>query len=117
MRRIGKIKRFRENFVTVSYTPFAINRRKWWYVGNKMPTSKHSFRNVQHRTLSNAAPIYATRAQIAERYSISKRHLDYLIKDGVIPSVRLGKRCLRIPIAQADAYLESLQTGGIKIRR
>ena len=102
--------------MTVSYTPFAITRSKWWYVGNAMPTSTHSNRNVQHRTLSNAAPIYATRAQIAERYAISKRHLDYLIKDGLIPSVRLGKRCLRIPIAQADAYLKSLQTGGIKNR-
>ena len=81
-----------------------------------MRTAKHSNRNVQHRTFSNAAPIYAIRAQIAERYAISKRHLDYLIKDGLIPSVRLGKRCLRIPIAQADAYLESLQTGGIKNR-
>ena len=57
------------------------------------------------------SPLYATRAQIAARYSISPRHLDYLIKDGIIPSVRLGKRCIRIPVREADAYVKSLQTG------
>ena len=81
-----------------------------------MPTPKHSYNSFQQRTIQDNDPVYATRAQIAERYSISKRHLDYLIRDGVIPSVRLGKRCLRIPIAKADAYLESLQTGGMKNR-
>ena len=81
-----------------------------------MPTSKYSYNSLQQRIIPDAGPIYATRAQIAERYAISKRHLDYLIRDGVIPSVRLGKRCLRIPIAKADAYLESLQTGGMKNR-
>lgn len=60
-------------------------------------------------------PLYATRAQIAARYSISPRHLDYLIKDGIIPSVRLGKRCLRIPISEADSYVKSLQTGGVTL--
>ena len=84
--------------------------------GHEMPTPKHSYNSLQQRTIPDTGPIYATRAQIAERYAISKRHLDYLIRDGVIPSVRLGKRCLRIPIAQADAHLESLQSGGMKNR-
>jgi excisionase family DNA binding protein len=61
------------------------------------------------------SPLYATRAQIAARYSISLRHLDYLIKDGIIPSVRLGKRCLRIPVSEADAYVKSLQTGRVTL--
>ena len=61
------------------------------------------------------SPLYTTRAQIAARYSISPRHLDSLIKDGIIPSIRLGKRCIRIPVSQADAYLKSLQIGGNKV--
>ena len=80
-----------------------------------MPTLKPSFKSTKHRTISNVDPVYATRAQMAARYSISPRYLDYLIKDGIIPSVRLGKRCIRIPVSQADAYLKSLQIGGNKI--
>ena len=57
------------------------------------------------------SPLYATRAQIAARYYISLRHLDYLIEDGIIPTVRLGKRCIRIPVSEADACVKSLQTG------
>jgi hypothetical protein len=80
-----------------------------------MPTSKPNFKSAQHRTISNVDPVYATRAQMAARYSISPRHLDYLIKDGIIPSVRLGKRCLRIPVSEADAYVKSLQTGEVTL--
>ncbi len=80
-----------------------------------MPTSKDSHKFAQHRTISNDDPVYATRAQIAARYSISARHLDYLIKEGIIPSIRLGKRCIRIPVSQSDAYLKSLQIGGNKV--
>ena len=82
--------------------------------GQEMSLYQHSNDPVKHDTSKGTVPIYATRDQIAERYVISKRKLDYLIQEGVIPSVRLGKRCLRIPIAQADACLESLQTGGLK---
>lgn len=78
-----------------------------------MPTQEHR-NQITHLKQADAGQIYATREQIAVRYAISKRKLDYLIKDGLIPSVRLGKRCLRIPIAKADACIESIQTGGIK---
>ena len=80
-----------------------------------MPNLMPSYKSAQHRTISNFDPVYATRAQMAARYSISPRHLDYLIKDGIIPSIRLGKRCIRIPVSQADAYLKSLQIGGNKV--
>lgn len=59
-----------------------------------------------------ASPRYITRQNAAARYEVSIRHLDGLICDGIIPAVRLGKRCLRIPVAKADAVVESLETGG-----
>lgn len=59
-----------------------------------------------------ASPRYITRQNAAARYEVSIRHLDGLIRDGIIPAVRLGKRCLRIPVAKADAVVESLETGG-----
>jgi len=63
---------------------------------------------------AHSAPMLATRRVIATRYSISLRHLDYLIRDGIVPSVRLGKRCLRIPVEEADKIVHALQTGGLK---
>ena len=53
-----------------------------------------------------------TRQQATKRYAVSLRHLDGLICAGVIPSVRLGKRCIRIPVEKADASIESLTIGG-----
>jgi hypothetical protein len=70
--------------------------------------------NQLNKSQEAHSPLYATRAQIAARYYISLRHLDYLIEDGIIPTVRLGKRCIRIPLDKADASLESLIIGGRK---
>lgn len=64
---------------------------------------------------TRSSAVYITRRQAALRYSISVRKLDYLIEDGVIPVIRLSKRCLRIPVAKADEALAKLQTGGGKI--
>lgn len=52
------------------------------------------------------------RKTAAARYSMSKRQLDYLIEGGVIPAVRIGKRGLRIPVAQADAALLGMAVKG-----
>jgi excisionase family DNA binding protein len=68
---------------------------------------------VIHPLEAQNAPLLLTRREIALRYGISLRHLDYLIRDGIIPSVRLGKRCLRIPVEAADKVVRDLQTGGL----
>jgi excisionase family DNA binding protein len=59
-------------------------------------------------------PIYMSKAQACKRYGFCLRYISMLIEQGIIPSVKLGRRCIRIPIAKADEALESLTTGGIK---
>lgn len=51
-------------------------------------------------------PAYAARADI------SPRHIYRLIEEGVIPVIRLGRRCVLIPVEQADAALMAFATGG-----
>ncbi len=58
------------------------------------------------------APLFLTRHDAVARYRLSLRTIDTLIAEGVLPSVRLSARCLRIPREQADAKLLSYQTGG-----
>lgn len=53
-----------------------------------------------------------TRADAAQRYSFSLRHIDNLICAGLIPTVKLSKKCVRIPVDQADAAFDQLVTGG-----
>jgi hypothetical protein len=52
------------------------------------------------------------RADFAKRWSICLRALDHLVTAGIVPTVKLGKRCVRIPVEQADAALMAYQTGG-----
>lgn len=58
------------------------------------------------------APKLIKKREAAERYSVSLRQIDNLIRDGIMPTIKLGRRCIRIPVTQADAVLESLMTGG-----
>lgn len=53
-----------------------------------------------------------TKAAFAERWSISLRHLSNLIDAGVVPVVRMGRKCVRVPVKEADAALLKYQTGG-----
>lgn len=64
--------------------------------------------------LPNTSKKLITRKEACQRYGISLRHLDELLRAGVLPHIRLGRRCIRIPLDKADASLESLTTGGRK---
>jgi hypothetical protein len=55
-----------------------------------------------------------TRHAAVERYSLCLRSIDSLLAEGVLPSIRLSKRCLRIPLPEADEALLKFRTGGQK---
>jgi len=46
-----------------------------------------------------------TRASFAKRWEISERYVSILIADNILPSIKLGRRCVRVPVAEADAAL------------
>ncbi len=46
--------------------------------------------------------ILMTRVQAAQRYACSLRLIDELLAEGFLPSVKLSKRCRRIPVEEAD---------------
>ena len=52
-----------------------------------------------------------TRQQYAERIAFSIRKLDMLINDGVVPVIRFSQKCIRIPVAEADASVMRFCTG------
>jgi len=56
--------------------------------------------------------ILMTKAEACTRYSLSLRYLSELIDAQVIPVIRLGRKCVRIPVKAADEKLLSYQIGG-----
>lgn len=54
------------------------------------------------------------RPTAAKRYGVSLRYLDMMINDGVIPSIKLARRCVRIPVAEADKSIMRFKAGGAK---
>lgn len=55
-------------------------------------------------------PDYETYAQFAARISVSKRFLQQLCAEGVIPTIKLGRRGVRIPVQRALELLRKLET-------
>jgi hypothetical protein len=51
----------------------------------------------------------------AKRWSISLRALDSLIADSIVPTIKLGRRLVRIPVEAADAALMAYTTGGKEV--
>ena len=60
--------------------------------------------------MNDQSPDYETYAQFAARVSISKRFLQELCANGVIPTVKLGRRCVRVPVKRALEILRKLET-------
>ena len=48
----------------------------------------------------------------AARYQISPRYVASMIADGTLPVMRLGRKCVRIKLPEADEVFEELLTGG-----
>lgn len=60
--------------------------------------------------MSDQPPDYETYEQFAARLNVSKRFLQQLCANGVIPTVKLGRRCVRIPVKRALEILRKLET-------
>jgi hypothetical protein len=59
-------------------------------------------------------PVLLSKREAAARYNISLRQVDYLLADGILPRVQLGRKLVRIPMAKAEQVMESLTTGGYR---
>ena len=59
--------------------------------------------------------IAITRNDFAKRWSMSLRALDNLTADGIVPTIKLGRRLVRIPVEAADAALMAYTTGGKEV--
>ncbi|MGE9296580.1 MAG: hypothetical protein ACQKBV_09865 [Puniceicoccales bacterium] len=55
---------------------------------------------------------FVTKQSFADAGDFSLRYVDELIKGGVIPAVKLGRRCVRIPVPEAWTALMAYKTGG-----
>lgn len=55
------------------------------------------------------------RAEFAKRWSMCLRQLDHLVEAGIVPTIKLGRRMVRVPVKQADAALMAYQTGGKEV--
>jgi hypothetical protein len=47
-----------------------------------------------------------TKSQIAPRYGVVQRTVDYWMKDGVIPYLKIGKKLVRFDPVECDRALE-----------
>jgi hypothetical protein len=56
------------------------------------------------------AAALVTTETLAERYELSTRQVQKMAAAGIFPTVKIGRRCLRFPVAACDAALEKFQT-------
>jgi len=56
--------------------------------------------------------VFMTKKEAMAHFNLGKRRLQYLIEDGVIPSVKFGYRTVRIPVRQATESLLALAKVG-----
>lgn len=47
---------------------------------------------------------------LARRYELSPRQIQLMTSNGLLPVVKLGRRCTRYPITECDAALAKFQT-------
>ena len=50
----------------------------------------------------NAAPVWATREQLASRYPVHARTVDEWRRRGILPAFVVSARLVRFPIAECD---------------
>jgi hypothetical protein len=53
---------------------------------------------------SSNAVLLIRKPEACRRYGISLRFLNELIAEGSVPVRKLGRRCARIPVAEADEF-------------
>ena len=55
--------------------------------------------------------VFMTKKEAMAHFNLGKYRLEYLIKDGVIPIVKLGYRTVRIPVKKATESMLALAEG------
>ena len=58
-----------------------------------------------------------TREVFAQRWDVSPRYVSELISDKILPSVKMGRRCLRIPIPEGDDTLIRLFSSSVEVSK
>lgn len=53
-----------------------------------------------------------TRKSFATRWQISESYVNKLVGEGVLPVIKIGRRCVRIPGAEGDAALMQFNRDG-----
>lgn len=56
---------------------------------------------------------WLTKKQIAERYNISPRQVDYLREKGVLPVYVVPARCIRFDPSECDIAMKKFRRNGI----
>ena len=56
--------------------------------------------------------VFMTKQEAMRHFNIGKYRLEYLIQDGVIPTIKLGYRTVRIPVKKATESMLALAEGG-----
>ncbi len=47
---------------------------------------------------------------LARRYDVSARQIQLWTTNGLLPVVKLGRRCVRYPVTECDAVIEKFKT-------
>jgi hypothetical protein len=66
---------------------------------------------LTNTAIADAKP-FACPDAYARHICMSKRHVQRLMRRGILPFIKMGHRSILIPIAEADASLMTLAVGG-----
>lgn len=69
-------------------------------------------KDTEKNTGTKNQVIAMRRKDFCTRWSICLRTLDDLVTAGIVPTIKLGKRCVRIPVEPADAALMAYMANG-----
>jgi predicted DNA-binding transcriptional regulator AlpA len=60
-------------------------------------------------TTSQPNQLLVTAKELSERYGIAQKTVRRKAREGIFPFVRLGRRCVRYPVAKCDAIMGRLE--------
>lgn len=82
----------------MSLTPHAVRRAETPVSGSSLPA-------ISISTASSAASLFISRARAAQMLDVSVQTIDKLIKEGILPSIHVG-RAVRIKVDAFNRYTE-----------
>jgi excisionase family DNA binding protein len=78
--------------------------------------SNHSARAPPGTDLANAERKYLRVHEVAQRLSLDESTVYKMIRSGVLPSVRIGTKAVRVPAERFEAYLQEIASEDQRIR-